>query len=65
MPSKVFIAPLLSAKTIQTNPCDYKGHAHTPPRGEACFKLRAKGSRRTDEVHGKFDRLSEVVGVGK
>ena len=29
--------PLLKIEqfTIQKNPCDYKGHTHTPPRGEA------------------------------
>ena len=36
MPSKCPWAPRLKQhKTIQKNPCDYKGHTHTPPRGEA------------------------------
>ena len=26
-------------KPIQKNPCDYKGHTHTPPRGDAKLRL--------------------------
>ena len=35
-------APCNKTKQIQKDPYDSKGYTHTPPRREACFKLRAK-----------------------
>ena len=50
-------------ETIQRNPCDYKGHTHTPPRGEArSTKVGAKvwvRAQKTKEWRHEEDRTGQ------
>ena len=54
--------------TIQTDPCDYKGHTHTPPQGEAKIRagtnvqVCAQQRQKDEDVRRKTRRDKSVCG---
>ena len=56
--------------TIQTDPCDYKGHTHTPPQGEAKIKARtnvqmcAQQRQKNEDMRRKTRRDKSVCVCG-